>query len=418
MRTLLLAFLLIAAESVAPAEYLLGGSATVAAPDKDFLDRHAKVLTLGLNTDWMAASQIDPAASIGALRLTSEAISRGEIPGAVLHADRILGEVMPVGIGHLMTDPQKRPLAYDTMYHVGELTGPLLTAPVILNLTVEGKASLDDPIGRWVPELSNPALRGLTLRDLLQHRGGLPQEFPCTPAGFADRAGFFAAINAWKVDPSAAPNPGPAPYLLLTLAAEKITGEPFAEVARRDVVDYFQLPLATLQPTVDRRQHIAPEEYSACLGRLAWADPTDDLSRFLHPNCGHTGLILPADDLSIIARVWLSLALTQGSLPPEGRSPMTQLFLAADGTPALGFQSATYGGGAFGYDAPQGASLWMMPGQSAFMIFLSNRAHPDGYASKADPRPAILAKLAASLRPLQTTSPVDPAPQSASPSPP
>jgi CubicO group peptidase (beta-lactamase class C family) len=57
------------------------------------------------------------------------------------------------------------------------------TALAILRLRDEGKLRLDDPVSRWLPELDNPGYLSddapvLTIRHLLTHTGGFPQDDP------------------------------------------------------------------------------------------------------------------------------------------------------------------------------------------------------------------------------------------------
>jgi CubicO group peptidase (beta-lactamase class C family) len=72
------------------------------------------------------------------------------------------------------------PLTADTRFRLGSIT-KVVTALAILKLRDAGKASLDAPVARWIPELASvvPVTRDsppITLRHLMTHTSGLPRE--------------------------------------------------------------------------------------------------------------------------------------------------------------------------------------------------------------------------------------------------
>lgn len=115
-----------------------------------------------------------------------DAASSGKVPGVVgavtnghetlfsaAHGVRGLGETFPVQL--------------DTVFYIASMTKPL-TSVAAMQLVEQGKIKLDEPIGKYIPDLANPrviegyrpdgtavlrpAKRAITLRHLLTHTSG------------------------------------------------------------------------------------------------------------------------------------------------------------------------------------------------------------------------------------------------------
>ena len=117
-------------------------------------------------------------------RVLSGYVERKEMPGLVAlvsHHDDVHVEALgALALG----DPA--PIKRDTIFRIASITKPI-TAVAAMILVEECKIRLDDPIDPWLPELANrrvlksissdvdstaPALRAITLRDLLTYRMG------------------------------------------------------------------------------------------------------------------------------------------------------------------------------------------------------------------------------------------------------
>jgi len=117
-------------------------------------------------------------------RVLSGYVEREEIPGLVAlvcHHDDIHVETLgTLALGH------STPMRRDTIFRIASITKPI-TAVAAMILAEECKIRLDDSIEPWLPELANrrvlrslssppedtvPALRAITMRDLLTSRMG------------------------------------------------------------------------------------------------------------------------------------------------------------------------------------------------------------------------------------------------------
>ncbi|MFF0045869.1 serine hydrolase domain-containing protein [Streptomyces sp. NPDC005498] len=118
-------------------------------------------------------------------------VSKGPVPGAVglvVKGDRT--EVQAAGSADV---EGTAPMARDSVFRIASMTKPIVAAAVMM-LVEEGRIALDEPVGRWLPELASPkvlrtpsgplddvipATRPITMFDLLTFRAGygFPSDF-------------------------------------------------------------------------------------------------------------------------------------------------------------------------------------------------------------------------------------------------
>jgi len=65
-----------------------------------------------------------------------------------------------------------------TIFDLASLTKPMVTAPLLVELTLSGALGLDDPLERHLEETRGTRVGSLTLRSLLTHTSGLPAMNP------------------------------------------------------------------------------------------------------------------------------------------------------------------------------------------------------------------------------------------------
>ena len=119
-----------------------------------------------------AGSEEGDAAGLAAIRLRLEAeVARPEIPGLAVALAR--GEEVLLLEGFGLADVENGvAMSADSVVRIGSITKQF-TAAAALRLSEEGALDVDGAAARWLPE-HRDALRGITVRHLLNHTAGLP----------------------------------------------------------------------------------------------------------------------------------------------------------------------------------------------------------------------------------------------------
>jgi CubicO group peptidase (beta-lactamase class C family) len=164
------------------------------------------------------------------------AIAAAGLPGLVL---AVASRAEPVGLLCVGADADGRPLERQSLFPVASVT-KLATALCVLRLHDRGRLDVDDRLARHLPGAA-AAAAGPTLADLLCHVGGLPRDVPAELA--PDRPGLDwptlarACLATAPADvPRARVQYSNVGYGLLALAAEAVTGRPFADVLAEEVL--------------------------------------------------------------------------------------------------------------------------------------------------------------------------------------
>ena len=91
------------------------------------------------------------------------------------------GKMVYFGSGGYANLKEKTPVNTHTMFRIASMTKSF-TAMAVLKLRDEGKLKLDDPASLYIPELKNQKLTHdspeITIRDLLTHSEGFPEDNP------------------------------------------------------------------------------------------------------------------------------------------------------------------------------------------------------------------------------------------------
>ncbi len=367
----------------------------------------------------------DPLTADGLARFSATAaahVADDTVPGLVALAAR--GDQVHVeALGSLsIGGPPARP---DSLFRIASVTKPV-TGAATLALVREGLLSLDEPVGRLLPELAAPrvlrrmdgplddtvpARRPVTVRDLLTFT-----------FGFGDTAEMFSAERPWPVmaradalhlatlgPPSPAEQPDPDTWIaglgslpllaqpgerwfyntgasVLGVLLERAAGQPFADVLRTRLFEPLGMPDTGFW-TADTGRLASAFRSAPGGGLEVWDKPGGLWSAPRAFPDGASGLVSTAGDLLALTRM-----LLRGGdplLPPDLVAAMTsdQLTAAQKAHGGLGpgfFTGIGWGfctsvvtagprAGAFGWAGGSGTTWLADPARDLTVIVLTQR---------------------------------------------
>lgn len=133
----------------------------------------------------------------------------------------------------------------DSLFWLFSASKPLVALAVHL-LAERGQLSLDEPVASYWPEFGQRGKQAITIRHVLQHRGGLPvaRSMAADALSMADWEASIRAIETAK--PSLPPGEGPA-YHILTFGfilgelVQRLSGVPLAEFVQTSFLGRLRL---------------------------------------------------------------------------------------------------------------------------------------------------------------------------------
>jgi uncharacterized protein YbbC (DUF1343 family)/CubicO group peptidase (beta-lactamase class C family) len=372
--------------------------------------------SVGLSAQQLA--QMDP--------VIADAIAKHQLPGAVVLVARKGRVAWRKAYGERTVEPQHEPMTTDTIFDLASLTKVVATATSIMILVERGKVRLSDPLSNYIPEIKGEGRERITIESLLTHRAGYAPDFD-----LKDRwTGYQAAIERLIKEPLRN-QPGARfvysdiGYIALGEVVHRASGLTLDEFARR----YIFLPLGMrdtgFRPAPALRNRIAPTEKRR--GQLSYlgdsaanAGPEGDTwlrgevhdptSFRMNGVAGHAGLFSTADDLAIYSQMILNGGQLNGVriLNRLTVAEMTRPRVVSDQGWARGLgwdintsYSSNRGDlfplGSFGHTGFTGTSIWIDPASEMFVIFLSNRVHPDGKGDVGPVRGRVASIVAAAV---------------------
>jgi uncharacterized protein YbbC (DUF1343 family) len=365
------------------------------------------------------------------------AIADHKLPGAVVVIGRGDTIVWRKAYGQRAVVPTREPMTLDTIFDLASLTKVVATTPAVMMLVEDGKIRLTDPVATFIPEFRKYGKDRITIRDLLTHMSGLRPDLDLGDAW----SGHDAAIQLATEEVPASP-PGrrfvysDINFLLLAEVVSRVSHEPFNAFVAAHVFKPLGMRDTMFTPPASLRPRIAPTEpcraddpscgavapASAGGARMLRGVVHDPTSRRMGGIAGHAGAFSTAADLTLYCRMLLG----GGAIGPTRLlAPLTVARMTSPASPVgesnvrgLGWDldssySANRGEflplGSFGHTGFTGTSLWIDPATRTFIIFLSNRLHPDGTGDVTPLRAKVATIVASSL----TSVPADTARSSA-----
>jgi uncharacterized protein YbbC (DUF1343 family)/CubicO group peptidase (beta-lactamase class C family) len=355
----------------------------------------------------------------------SEAIQQQKLPGAVVLVGRKGRVVWQKAYGSRTVDPTREPMTIDTIFDLASLTKVVATATSIMILVERGKVRLSDPVSLYIPEIKGEGRERVTIEELLIHRSGYAPDFDLREQW----VGYDEAIKRLIIEPLRTPSGtrfvySDINYIALGEVVKRVSGMSLDSFAKTNIFDPLKMRDTGFRPAVSLQSRIAPTEKRR--GQLSYLgdSPTnagtdgdvwlrgqvhDPTSFRMNGVAGHAGLFSTASDLSIYCQMILNGGENKGVrvLSPASVAEMTRPRLVNNigGTRGLGWDINTtfstnrgdlFPLGSFGHTGFTGTSIWIDPASEMFVVFLSNRVHPNGKGDVGPLRGRVASIVAAS----------------------
>ncbi|MBX3187692.1 MAG: DUF1343 domain-containing protein [Labilithrix sp.] len=330
-----------------------------------------------------------------------EAIGTGKMPGCVVVVGRHDEVLLRRAYGSKALVPEQVPMTLDTVFDLASLTKPVATATSVMILVERGRIDLDAPAARYVPELAR--LPAFTVRQLLVHTSGLPAATPVSDYAL-DRGALMQRLGqlTLKHQPGERFLYTDVGFVVLEEIVRRRSGRDLATFTREEIFEPLGMSETGFLPGPALRARAAPTEQRE--GAWMQGDVHDPRAFALHGVAGHAGVFSTADDLSRYARAMLAKGVIDGArvLSEKTFDAFVARRETSSGGRALGWdkdsrfashRSALLSPRAFGHGGFTGTAMWIDPGKDLFVVFLSNRVHPDGKGA-VNPLVAQVATLA------------------------
>ena len=335
--------------------------------------------------------------------IVAEGLVEKRMPGCVVCIGRRGKIVLLKAYGNKQLRPSEAPMTTDTVFDMASITKPVATATSIMLLIERGQLKLGDRVSAHIPEFAANEKGEITVFDLLTHQSGLLPDNALADYNDGPEKSL-ERICALKLQAPTGTRLiySDVNYILLAELVKRISGRSVHEFSR----DHIYRPLGMNEtgylPGEELKARAAPTEERD--GHWMQGEVHDPRAFKLGGVAGHAGLFSTAEDLAVYAQMMIGGGEHGGVriLAPQTVATMTRGYRiqggsrsTMQGVPAnppiylrgLGWDKRSgysinrgelLTDAAFGHGGFTGTVLWIDPELELFVIFLSNRVHPDG----------------------------------------
>jgi CubicO group peptidase (beta-lactamase class C family) len=281
----------------------------------------------------------------------------------------------------------------ETPFDLASLTKVVATTTVVMELVRTGALHLDDRVSEFFAEWRGADRETVTVRDLLEHAGGLSARLIDAPP--FGRREFEHDICAMPLEypPRTGSIYSDLGFLLLGFLAADRGGSSLAEQFQRITI-WLEPDVLTFDLPADLRPLAAPTrpmDDDHRRGRVLNGEVHDEYAAMLGGVAGHAGLFGTASAVGAFARTVLRAARgSERGLPrplwPSLVREFTTKTAVAGSSRALGWDTmlptsscgTRMSAAAFGHVGYTGTSLWIDPTRDRYFVLLTNRAFGGG----------------------------------------
>jgi uncharacterized protein YbbC (DUF1343 family)/CubicO group peptidase (beta-lactamase class C family) len=387
--------------------------------------------------------------------LVNKDIADKKLPGAVVivgHKGKI---VYRKAFGNRALVPTQEKMTVDTIFDIASLTKVVATTTSIMILVERGQLRLSDTIGKFIPEIEDEAAKKVTIQQLLTHVSGYAPDFDLREK-WTGRDGMLEALKKEKLrtPPGTKFVYSDIGFVVLGEIVRRVSEKELGIFTYDEFIrnlglinTVFATPMVNLWMRNEKALQSGQQTTTTTLvfayskfdrTDLLKTAPTENIkgqnsylgSQFegdektgnqilrgqVHDPtafrmggvAGHAGLFSTADDLARFCQMLLNGGILDGKrvLSANTVARMTApIVVSEDGaTRGLGWDMNTafssnrgelFPLGSFGHTGFTGTSVWIDRVSQTFVVFMSNRVHPDGKGD-VSPLRAKVATIAAS----------------------
>lgn len=320
--------------------------------------------------------------------VVSQAIDERKCPGCVVAIGRNSQLGYLRAFGNRALEPAPTPMTIDTVFDLASLTKPMATATSVMKLVEAGKLKLSDRVSQHLPEFGSEGKDVITVEQLLIHQGGLIADnsiadYQLGPATAWQRVAglkLTAPVGTKFIYSDVG-------FIVLGELVRRVAGQPIDEFSKREIFVPLGMSETGYRPNADLRLRAAPTERRN--NEWIQGEVHDPRAYLMEGVAGHAGLFSTATDVARYAAMMANSGEYAGAriLKEETWREMTTARSVSSGKRGLGWdmktgystnRGTTMSDRAFGHGGFTGTALWIDSETKLFVIFLSNRVHPNG----------------------------------------
>lgn len=363
-------------------------------------------------------------------KLIEADIAEKKLPGAVVLIGNKGRMVYKRAFGNRAVAPVTEKMTVDTVFDMASVTKVVATSTSMMILIERGDVRLADTLAKFFPEIKDEQVKRITVQQLLTHTTGYAPDFDLKEK-WHGRDGMLDALSREKL------RTAPGVKFVYSDIGFIVLGDIVARVSGKSLDKFFADEVAAPLGMRDSGFHILDDEGRYAGPLVARTAPTENIrgqmsylgSQFdgdpakggvilrgqvhdptafrMHGVAGHAGLFSTADDLARYCQMILDGGTADGRqiLSSSTVARMTApIVISEDGwTRGLGWDIATsyssnrgelFPLGSFGHTGFTGTSIWIDPVSETYVVFLSNRVHPDGKGDVGALRSKVMTVIA------------------------
>ncbi len=324
-------------------------------------------------------------------QIVQEGLAKNRMPGAVVlvgHRGKIVHQK---AYGFRQLQPKRTPMTLDTVFDLASLTKPIATATSVMMLLETGKIQLQEPVATYLPKFGQNGKQKITIHHLLTHQGGL---IPDNSLKDYDAGPAKAWERICELQPIAPPGErfiySDVGFIVLGKLVEQITQTSLNIYANKTIFKPLGMRETGYLPSGDLQKRAAVTQQRD--GHWMQGEVHDPRAFRMKGVAGHAGLFSTADDLAVYAQMMIGRGQYESVriLQEQTAIQMTNAYQVPGGLRGLGWDKKSsyssnrgdlFSASAFGHGGFTGTAIWIDPQLELFVIFLSNRVHPDGRGS-------------------------------------